>query len=290
MQKLKRIKRFLKGLIAQLIPWSKIKVILIVSTGRTGTEFIAHLLNKEFFDKVSAYHEPQPDLHHLYIHHLKNNYPLEYLKKEIRTLRAIRVLKCFLQGKLYVESNNNWSFLLHSAPHVFPNLKIVYVVRHVKSFLKSEMNKKHGRMKFDFYGENDPRERVNPSLITSHFSKYIDWDTASREEKIIWYWVICNVTIEKYLHESQGDKMIVRKSRFEALFNNHFDLKEMRNLLLFIDENLRIEDMTLIAAMKKKKNSSKEEIFNFELLDQKIKQLVKKADDTYKSYEKFGVI
>lgn len=179
--------------------WENVNVVLIISTGRTGTEFVARLLNNLYGTDVLSVHEPAPDLLDISVRSKKENWSRRRLVWEMRKARAGYSKVCHQENRqFYVESNNNLSFLLPYLKDLFPRLKIVFFSRAPDTFLLSELNKKHGRKKFSLFGADDVRRRITPELIgdTESSSSWPEW---TRVRKIIWYWAMCNDYVLQYI-------------------------------------------------------------------------------------------
>ena len=81
------------------------KVIFIISTGRTGTNFMESFLNSAS-DDVFCVHEPQPDLFNISIEKMREKKKSELIKAKIKSAR-LGILNYFLQQgrSIFVESN-----------------------------------------------------------------------------------------------------------------------------------------------------------------------------------------
>lgn len=247
------MKKLVKLVCSVIFPFQKQKVVLLVGTGRTGTEFIAHCFSSLYSKKIVAKHEPWPDLLDLSIKEKELSLPSNKVVSQIRFYRIKFLVKSFITKRIYLESNNNLSFLLPYLTKAFPNLRIIYIVRDLESFLISEMNKRHGQTKFLIYSEEDVRQRITPEILKGNFQE--NWSNFSRAKKIIWYWWACNDYVLDFLINTKTNFLIIR---FEDLFSDR--TISFVNLIKYI--GLTPPDTQELATlMKSKKNSSKDKIF-----------------------------
>ncbi len=209
------MKKTLKNFLVKIFPYHLQEVVIVIGTGRTGTEFLAKIIADNYASQILSYHEPAPDLLNLSVEEKKNNLSEAEVINRIREYRIRYLMKAFFTRKVYFESNNNVSFLLPFITKAFPNIKLIYMIRNLDSFLVSEMNKRHGKDKFLIYSESDRRERISPALLNQ---EYNNWPSATRERKIIWYWTECNRVINGFLHKNAPESLIIK---FEELFGQN---------------------------------------------------------------------
>lgn len=160
--------------------WSHIEKVFIVSTGRTGTQFLARFLER--FDSVYSVHEPHPDFVELGVDYAAGRGTKE---EAVRTMDRGRRAICKdvkRKGKdIYVESNNRVFSMVPLLEEVFGPLKIVHVVRDGRDYVRSGMSRDW------WYSDKD----WNPRMKASYFKDdiYRDrWETMSKFEKICWRW------------------------------------------------------------------------------------------------------
>lgn len=159
--------------------WGAIDKVFIVSTGRTGTKFFAKFFH--FFPSTLSLHEPAPNNLKLAIDYAQGlvsyDTAVETIEKNRRVLgRSVKRLN----AKLYVESNNRFFSLLKPLRKVFPDAKIVYIVRDGRDYVRSGMARW-------WYTEEDrsPRLRADMFPCDPYASQ---WEKMSRFEKIAWRW------------------------------------------------------------------------------------------------------
>jgi hypothetical protein len=204
-------------------------VYFIISTGRTGTKFFETFLG-DVTDQVYCLHEPSPDLFDLGVGLYRGEIAearvvKELLKSRIPMLRETRAL-----GKrVYVESNPNASLLLPQIRQVFPNYRVVWLTRDIKTYLPSAYNKSpddSGTM--FFYANDDHRKRLSAEDITSDPWRS-EWPRLSRAERIAWWWQKCN----SLLLEQTGNDPRCLHLKFESIFNSATGPAEMAKMLKF---------------------------------------------------------
>jgi hypothetical protein len=229
--------------------------VLLVGTGRTGTEFLAHFFSNVFAQRVLAIHEPGPDFLELSIKEKEMSLSPKRVINQIRINRISYILRAYFSKRIYLESNNNLSFLLPYLTKAFPNLKIVFIIRDLDTFLLSELNKRHGKSKFLIYSEEDFRRRITPEIIKSDCGG--DWKKFSRAKKIIWYWWACNDYVISYLSSNcysylhlNFEDLFTKKSKVH--FNRLFEYVGLNN----------VNESIIDAMLAKKLNSSKNKEFD----------------------------
>lgn len=219
-------------LFCSLIPWKDLEVIFIVSTGRTGTEFLANFFNENFKQTI-AYHEPAPDLFDLGVDSVRKK---KSERKIFNCLKRARfpLIRSLGKNTIYVESNNNLVLLLPTLIKAFPKAKFVHVIRNPKSYVRSAYSKSHGKAKYTLFGESDPRKRLTAKDdINDPF--YSQWDHFSQFQKVCWHWHKYNLMIERALANHKGKIQV----DYEKLFYD--STKEtLLHLVKFLDLDKRL--------------------------------------------------
>ncbi|MDA3792587.1 MAG: sulfotransferase [Elusimicrobia bacterium] len=159
--------------------WSSKKMVFIVSTGRTGTKFLARFFNK--YDGIYALHEPRPDFLAEGIKYaagkLSDNKAVDILKSN----RSAIYREVVRRGDgIYVESNNRLFALLKPLKKTFKDAKIIHIVRDGRDYVRSGMSR-------NWYKKSDSTLRLEATLFPDdpYFEK---WKEMSRFEKIAWRW------------------------------------------------------------------------------------------------------
>jgi hypothetical protein len=255
--KIQQIESTLKAPLKQLgiikkQDWGNISPIFIISTGRTGTHFFTNFFN-ENFRNVFAIHEPQKDVFEL-------NHA--FLKGEVSLNKAGDMFKEFRKGilnhlnknslNIYVESNNNLSYLIPVLRSEFPNYKIIYIQRDGRDFVRSAYSKNtKGKWvgEVPFLSKKDPRNRLNPSFLKDDLYSN-DWDNLSRFENICWNWSRKDSLI--YNEVYNDSKTIILK--FENLFVTK-QPSEWNRLIDFLDLRKNIINENILSYMKANKSN-----------------------------------
>jgi hypothetical protein len=218
-----------------------VQKVFILSTGRTGTMFLAH-----FFDghsaQVRAYHEPYPPLLALGLQAARGQITAVSAAAQLAHERR-RLLHC-LDRPVYLEANNRLFALAPALALAYPGVKIVHVVRDGRAVVSSALAR-------GWYG---PADRF-PRLAAADFAAdpWRDaWAGWSMLQKNAWLWQKQN----RIIRESAAALPEYRLVRFEDLFageNNEWTA--VRDLLRFIDPHLALADETLAAAFALRANA-----------------------------------
>lgn len=234
--------------------WEKVEVGFIISTGRTGTEFLAKFIDENIKD-VMAKHEPKPDLFELGINIIRNKHSVKKSINELKRCRYAVYNELVKSGcKKYVESNNNLALVLPYISSVFPNAKYVHIIRHPKTYLRSAFSKQHGKHQYGIFSKTDPRERLAASDY-SNDKYYGRWSSMNRFAKICWHWKKYNELIETSL----ATKSNYLRIRHEDIFTGtRTDMKGIFELFGFLDltQDLLINRGKLEFAFSKKSNQT----------------------------------
>lgn len=228
--------------------WSDVDVKIIVSTGRTGTKFLANYFS-ENHSGIYSVHEPYPDLFELSMAKFRGNRSIYSFQKQFQICRYKQYKKAKITNKkIYLESNSNLAFLLPEAIELFKNPKIVFVTRDIKSYIISAYNKSPDNSNQNFfYGENDHRKRITPHDVNDLESsrKWEGWD---RLEKLAWYWSYCNDYILSNLKSYPCYQV-----KFEDLFGDN-KLAEMEKLSKYIGLSDNAESHIKKESLSEKRN------------------------------------
>lgn len=250
---------------SKLVNWDKKQVILIISSGRTGTNFMAHWfasLSKDFY----SVHEPSPDLFQLGID--KYRYNKEISLSTFKRNRALTLYKFNTsKKKIYIESNPNLLLLLTEINELFQNVKIIFIKRDFQTYLLSAINKSPDNSnKNYFYGESDSRLRLtaedyNDQRFITEFKDF------TREEKIAWWWKISNEIIDDYMKKNSNSICV----GFEDLFQKNTK-KTLSDIMGFLKlTNIKLTKKHLEFFKTKKNVNSIKIIENFDQIPPEMK-------------------
>ena len=158
--------------------------VFILSTGRSGSKFIAGLL--DLAPNAASYHEPRPTLQYFSdyaFHHQEHG---DILGKIIESARMELLLETFIQDKLYIESNQCLTFFAPFIKKIFKRAKFVQIIRHPGTFAHSAIRK--GWHKNDSIWESG---RV-------HLQDASQWNRLDHIGKLAWVWNVTNRYIEDF--------------------------------------------------------------------------------------------
>ena len=220
--------------------WNDVEVALIISTGRTGTKFIAELFS-EIFEEVDSRHEPFPDLFDLAVAYLRHNRPSSETFAKFQRSREHICEKVHRKGaKVYIEANNNLAWLVPFALETFKNCKIVHVIRDPREYLRSHYSKLawsigRGGQMVPFMSEKDGRHRI--SALDFSDDPYRDlWHKMSRFEKVCWYWVKKN----RVIHNALAGKEQAITIKHEDIFDRNLGYKGLWQIIDFLNLNEKL--------------------------------------------------
>ncbi len=193
------------------------RVVLVVSTGRTGTKALAQHLNA-CYPHVCALHEPPPT--RFYLRRTANRYLCGRLSREelVSILTRCRARMAGPQERhtIYVESNPGLSGFLDAIPDVFPDFQVLHVVRDPRTYIASAIN--WGV----FNGVKGMLARYLPFWLPK--PEYTHprgaagaptWKAMSPAERLAWHWRLINVHLDRGA-ALYGDRYL--RVRFEDLF------------------------------------------------------------------------
>ena len=202
------------------------KVVVILSTGRTGTMALARRFD-EAWDEVRALHEPRPN-RHLRIasnRHLCGRMSASaaaglFAASRRRLFRAVR-------QPIYIESNNFLHGFLDVLGLLFDRPRVVHVVRDPRTFIRSWIDFGVFRGLKGFVGRYVPYWLLKPELIEPRPQRR--WKDMPPPERIGWYWNAVNAVLDRAEALFGGDYL---RLRFEDLFTA--DLAAIRGLAEWI--------------------------------------------------------
>jgi hypothetical protein len=187
--------------------------ILIISTGRTGTIFFSRLFADLYPTLAASYHErgnsrPLQILTNLHFSHIL---PKSGLKAAWKLFKSGEIESC--ERQFHIDANCFLYGIASLAPELYPNLKVLHIVRDPRTYVTSHLN--FSRQKGTSFIANYfvPFWQPNPFLIGELPLKRAIGFT--RLEKYCWIWNFKNrvmegleISITPYL-----------RVRFEDLFN-----------------------------------------------------------------------
>lgn len=174
--------------------YDKYTPIFILSTGRSGSKFVAELLNLS--PNISAFHEPRPSLQYF------SNFAYHHQREEknltniVNAARMELLLEIFIKNKIYVESNQCLSFFAPVLAKLFKKSKFIHLIRHPGDFIRSAIRK--GWHKNDSIWESGRVKMTDKKL----------WHRLDHIEKLAWVWNSTNKYIENFKQKIEKKRII----------------------------------------------------------------------------------
>lgn len=191
------------------IRWKGIKVVFVLSTGRTGTQLLNKLLSLS--PDAYALHEPKPEL----IRSSKRAYEEIFMRPEIfeevfKSAREELIVKALQFNKIFIETNNRITFFAPVIPKIFPDALFIHLVRHPGDFVRSGIRRKW------YSGEH---EHDVGRIVPVKGEVKEKWGKLTQIEKIGWLWNETNQFIEN-LKGQYIDKNRILFVKAESLFKD----------------------------------------------------------------------
>lgn len=188
------------------------QVVVVLSTGRTGTQALAHYFNTAY-DHVTALHEPKPTRH---FRMMSNRSVTGKLPKETAVRALVRSRQRLVEKitrPVYIESNWYLYGFLEALRDVFGRPKILHVVRDPRTFIPSYIN----------YGTFSGLKRIAAEFLPYWYLKPEQydpgtskrWSGMSEPERLAWHWHVVNREIDRGA-AMYGDNYLLL--RYEDLF------------------------------------------------------------------------
>ncbi len=200
--------------------------ILIVSTGRTGTKFLANFLSR--FGEVEAHHTtPWSTLMNV----LGNARIAGWLPHSVYlwTWRTFKANEFGVTDKAhFVDSNNHLYAFAHYAHEFYPRVKVIHVIRDPRSYVRSHINWTHQRFKSWVASRLIPFWQPNPFLIGE--MSISEWLGLEKFEEFCWVWDFKNRYLSRLANLGGVPYLCLR---FEDLTGKHAHLA-LERLLSFV--------------------------------------------------------
>jgi hypothetical protein len=189
------------------------KVVVILSTGRTGTKALAHFFNTTY-DTVTALHEPRPSRH---LRVLSNRAMAKGMTADaaVRTLSKARAsLLASLTRPIYIESNwYIYAFLDALRPVFGERTQVLHVVRDPRTYVPSMLNYGTYKGLKAVATKFLPYWYIRPEQMMENPPKR--WAQMSEAERLAWHWHVVNKELDR-APQMFGDDY--RFMRYEDLF------------------------------------------------------------------------
>lgn len=204
------------------------KVLLFVSTGRTGTKTLANFF-KDTFPEVASYHQPA---YSRFINVFSNMYlsnllPESFLRGFIFSFKFPQIAEC--KSKIYVEANTMNYVVAPFFEALGLELHVVHVIRDPRDWVTSYINWVNGRAYSKIADTVVPFWHVN-GYLSGDFSLY-DWLKMDDFKKMCWYWSYENRVILDRCNKLVSFQTIKFEDliihRDENMFQNIFNRLDM---------------------------------------------------------------
>jgi len=241
-----------KHLLIKPLPKDKINFIVIVSTGRTGTKFLADYYN-HYAQNILAKHEPFPPVAYLNADFFKNRISFDQAEKTYLNKR--KHIQKILHSKginNYLESNSGLAFLLPIIKKQFPRYKIVHIIRDGRDWIRSVYSRKLQNDGTPTLNKRGEVWKFTAKDINDQYAN--NWDNMNMIEQLSWMWKVRNEFILNYIRDDERAISI----RFEDIFNPDDNYKIFDKLIHFIndDTNIKLNLEDPLIPVKKKINKT----------------------------------
>ena len=205
--------------------------ILFLSTGRTGTKFLASKLKETILNSV-VYHEGggRSRLINILSHsNLAGVTPSVFTLKAWEDAIEKNLIASQATRDFYIDANNHIYYLVVNKPELYPALKVIHIVRDPRTYIRSHLNWTHSRLKSFLANYLTPFWQ--PSAYMVGEMKIREWLRLSKLERFAWVWNFKNLYINQ-LEESAVPYLWIR---FEDLFSPENAVKTFQRIMEFID-------------------------------------------------------
>lgn len=188
------------------------KIVIVLSTGRTGTTALARYLS-EGCTGVVALHEPKPSrgLRIASGRHLAGRLSAVAMTELLSRKR--KKIVAGIDQRVYVESNPFLFGFLDVLGDVFPQPKIIHVTRDPRTMIRSALNFGSQRGLKWLVTAAVPFWLIKPDLLEANPERR--WREMSAVERIAWYWKVVNAHLDRGA-ELYGDDYC--RVRYEDVF------------------------------------------------------------------------
>jgi hypothetical protein len=187
----------------------------ILTTGRSGSKFLATLMN--YASNMVSYHEAEPRLQYFANYAFHHQDRGEVLAKMVDAARMELILDAYIKGKIFVECNQCLVFFAPVVSRLFKKTRFVHVVRHPGDFVRSAVRK--GWHKNDSIWES--------GRIKMKGNK--EWKKSDQLERLSWVWYATNRFVEDFKNSAEPGSLMTFK--IEDLFNNEGSVRKFLNFV-----------------------------------------------------------
>ena len=255
-------------------------LVFIVSGGRTGTQFFGDRL-KDIIDDCWSEHEPDMvqglsiltlnriirfGVWHMVIGRVLGRSGIRVVGRRYRSgkindkqlYKKIRAMREDYHKQheehLIVESYYVWWLLVNQIQVVWPNAKIICVIRDPRTWINSWLKHQQGR-RSETLKENFLSANVTPELIGD--KDWIEpWKDMSQIAKLAWEWK----TIYTTLYEASERSELTSVFRFEDVFSNNTFMREVLHFVSHHENrSYNVNESILLTFTSDRINASKKD-------------------------------
>ncbi len=206
-----------------------LQAVILLSTGRTGTMFFARLFQTYFPRQADSYHEAGERSRLINIF---SNAHLAGLAPRWLPLwaweRAVRPALRRCAKPFYIDSNNQLYALVPRNPGLYPNLKVIHIVRDPRDYVRSHINWARHRPKSFIANHLIPFWQPNAALLNE--MSWADWLRASPLERFAWIWDFKN----RLIASLAGGQVPYLRVKFEDFFGHPRPENAINRMMRFI--------------------------------------------------------
>lgn len=162
------------------------EMVLVISTGRVGTETLAAALHGS--PQVVAYHEPEPKCFALsrLAYQTRHDQDMSgWIVDTFVDMRRALLENARLRDRVYVETSPQVTFVSHPLTQHLPTVKVIHLVRNPESVIASGLSRGW------YQGHRADAQRLYPDQYAAGEAARL-WDQWSPAEKIAWNWMETN--------------------------------------------------------------------------------------------------
>lgn len=189
--------------------------VLFLSTGRTGTAFLASIL-RDTVPNVDVYHEAggRSRLINILSHANLAGLTSSQLTISVwqRTISGA-IAQSQDNNHIYIDANNHLYNLAVKNPHLYPNLKVVHIVRDPRTYIRSHLNWSQSRFKSFLANYLIPFWQPTGYMVGE--MGLGKWFKLSKIERFAWVWQYKN----KFINQLENSSTPYLWIRFEDLFS-----------------------------------------------------------------------
>lgn len=209
----------------------RFQTLLILSTGRTGTKFLAKTLQM-LIPQAAVYHEggEKSRLINILSHaQLANIVPDSLPKLSWRTAILPALEQAQQEKSFYIDANNHLYIFGILNRNLYPSLKIIHIVRDPRDYIRSHISWSRSRVKSFIANYLTPFWQPSGWLMED--MSMADWFSLNRLEKYAWIWTFKN----GYIQQLESSETPYLRVRFEDLFYSEDPGSVLSSMLAFID-------------------------------------------------------